>query len=58
MCALAFRGDEAGARVAAECARRGILFKRGAYNFVSAAHAEADVARLLGVLSDVLDAAG
>jgi glutamate-1-semialdehyde aminotransferase len=58
MCALAFRGDDAGAHVAAECARRGILFKRGAYNFVSAAHTEADVARLLGVLSEVLDAAG
>jgi glutamate-1-semialdehyde aminotransferase len=54
MCALAFRGDDGGARVAAECARRGLLFKRGAYNFVSAAHGGADVVRLLDVLGEVL----
>lgn len=58
MCAFAFRSDDAGARVAAECARRGILFKRGAYNFVSAAHDPADVDRLLGTLGEVLDAGG
>ena len=58
MCALAFRSEDAGSRVAAECARRGLLFKRGAYNFVSAAHAPGDVTRLLDTLSEVLDAGG
>lgn len=56
MCALAFRTEDAGARVAADCARRGLLFKRGAYNFVSAAHTPADVTRLLDTLAEVLDA--
>lgn len=58
MCALAFRSDDAGGRVAAECARRGILFKRSAYNFVSAAHSPADVTRLLDALDDVLAGSG
>jgi glutamate-1-semialdehyde 2,1-aminomutase len=58
MCAFAFRTDEAGATVAAECARRGLLFKRGAYNFVSAAHAPADVTRLLDTLAEILDGRG
>ena len=58
MCALAFRTDEAGSRAAAECARRGLLFKRGAYNFVSAAHSPADVSHLLAALDDILEGSG
>jgi glutamate-1-semialdehyde 2,1-aminomutase len=58
MCALTFRSAAAGAQVAAACARHGILFKRSAYNFVSAAHDAADVTRLLDVLRDVLPAVG
>ncbi|MDQ2669159.1 MAG: aminotransferase class III-fold pyridoxal phosphate-dependent enzyme [Gemmatimonadota bacterium] len=54
MCALAFRTEEAGARAAAGCAHRGILFKRGAYNFVSAAHSGTEINLLLDTLSDVL----
>lgn len=54
MCALSFRREREGARVAAECARRGVLFKRGAYNFVSAAHADADIDHLLSALAEAL----
>ena len=43
--------------VAAGCARRGLLFKRTAYNFVSLAHGAADVAFTLGVLEEVLKSA-
>jgi glutamate-1-semialdehyde 2,1-aminomutase len=48
--------EEASRAVAAGCARRGILFKRSAYNFVSLAHTEADVDRTLGVLEEVVKA--
>jgi glutamate-1-semialdehyde 2,1-aminomutase len=58
MCCLLFRADAVGARLAVEAARRGILFKRSAYNFVSAAHAEGDVDRALAVLEDSLAALG
>lgn len=54
MCALRFRDEAISGQVAADCARAGVLFKRGAYNFVSAAHDEADVDRLLGLLAEVL----
>jgi glutamate-1-semialdehyde 2,1-aminomutase len=43
--------------VAAGCARRGLLFKRTAYNFVSLAHGAADIAFTLGVLEEVLKSA-
>jgi glutamate-1-semialdehyde aminotransferase len=46
--------EEASRAVAAGCARRGILFKRSAYNFVSLAHSEADIDRTLGVLEEVV----
>ena len=46
--------EEASRAVAAGCARRGVLFKRSAYNFVSLAHTEADVDRTLGVLEEVV----
>jgi glutamate-1-semialdehyde 2,1-aminomutase len=58
MCCLLFRADAAGGRLAVEAARRGVLFKRSAYNFVSAAHTDADVDRLLDVLDAGLAALG
>ncbi len=51
---LKFSDDAGGCRVAAECARRGVLFKRNAYNFVSLAHTEADVDHCLVVLGEAL----
>jgi glutamate-1-semialdehyde 2,1-aminomutase len=52
-------GDEAlSAGLAAACARRGLLFKRSAYNFVSLAHDEAVVDRTLGILDEALGALG
>ena len=48
--------ESAGAAVAVEAARRGLLFKRGAYNFVSLAHDEAAVDRALEVLEEALGA--
>jgi glutamate-1-semialdehyde aminotransferase len=41
MCFLQFRNDALGAELARETARRGLLFKRTAYNFVSLAHDDA-----------------
>jgi glutamate-1-semialdehyde 2,1-aminomutase len=58
MCCLLFRADAAGARLAVEAARRGVLFKRSAYNFVSAAHTEADVDRALVALEEGLATLG
>jgi glutamate-1-semialdehyde 2,1-aminomutase len=54
---LHFASEELSSRVAVECARRGLLFKRTAYNFVSYAHTEDDVDRVLGTLGDALKAA-
>ncbi len=54
MCYLRFGSDEFSGRVARECARRGVLFKRSAYNFVSLAHDQAAVDRGLAVLGEVL----
>jgi len=54
MCFLHYTDDRTSASVARACAARGILFKRTAYNFVSYAHAEADVDRTLSVLDEVL----
>jgi glutamate-1-semialdehyde 2,1-aminomutase len=56
MCCLQFHEEAAGAALAVGAARRGLLFKRGAYNFVSLAHDEAVVDRALGVLEDALEA--
>lgn len=58
MCCLLYRDDAAGARLAVEGARRGLLFKRNAYNFVSLAHGEADVDRALEILDASLGAMG
>ena len=56
MCCFLFHDERAGAALAVETARRGLLFKRTAYNFVSLAHDEAVVDRALGVLGDALAA--
>jgi glutamate-1-semialdehyde 2,1-aminomutase len=58
MCCLLFHDEVVGARLAAETARRGVLFKRSAYNFVSMAHGERDVAHAIGVLGEVLEGLG
>jgi len=55
MCNLVFHDEATGARVAAEAARRGVLFKRSAYNFVSMAHGEREIERAIGVLGEVLE---
>ena len=56
MCCFLFHDDRAGAELAVEAARRGLLFKRTAYNFVSLAHDEVAVDRALGVLDEALAA--
>jgi glutamate-1-semialdehyde 2,1-aminomutase len=54
MCFLHYTNEEISRAVAAECAKRGLLFKRTAYNFVSLAHGEPEVDAALGVLEEVL----
>jgi glutamate-1-semialdehyde 2,1-aminomutase len=54
MCCFQFHDEAAGAALAVEAARRGLLFKRGAYNYVSLAHDEAVVDRALGILEESL----
>jgi glutamate-1-semialdehyde aminotransferase len=54
MCHLSFPDQALGFRFAAQCARRGLLFKRNGYNFVSLAHGEAQVDRALAIVADAL----
>ncbi len=54
MCYLRYPNEEISRQVAQGCARRGLLFKRTAYNFVSLAHDEPAVDRALGILDEVL----
>jgi glutamate-1-semialdehyde 2,1-aminomutase len=54
MCHLEFRDEPVSGRVATECAERGLLFKRGAYNFVSLAHDDWVVDRSLAILDKAL----
>lgn len=54
MCYLRFADERTSQRVAQGCARRGLLFKRNAYNFVTLAHTNADVLQALGILDAVL----
>jgi len=54
MCFLHYVTEDLSRAVARECANRGLLFKRTAYNFVSLAHGEAEVDQALGVLEEVL----
>jgi glutamate-1-semialdehyde 2,1-aminomutase len=56
MCYLRHGNEGTSQRLAAECARRGLLFKRTAYNFVSLAHDDASVDRALGILDEALSA--
>ncbi len=58
MCFLEYRTEVVSGRVATACAERGLLFKRGAYNFVSLAHDDATVDRTLAILDDALAAVG
>ncbi|HEU5042092.1 MAG TPA: aminotransferase class III-fold pyridoxal phosphate-dependent enzyme [Gemmatimonadales bacterium] len=58
MCHLAFRDEPVSGQVARACARRGLLFKRGAYNFVSLAHDESAVDRALALLDDAISEVG
>jgi len=54
MCFLQFAEERYAASVALGSARRGVLFKRSAYDFVSLAHDDAAVDRTLEVLEEVV----
>ena len=54
MCHLEFREEPVSGQVAGACAERGLLFKRGAYNFVSLAHDDSVVDRSLAILDEAL----
>lgn len=54
MCAFEWVDEDTGARVALECARRGLIFKRTPWNFVSLAHSDAVVDDALGVISEAI----
>ncbi len=54
MCFLRYADDRISEQVARGCARRGLLFKRNAYNFVSLAHTATDIREALGTLEVVL----
>lgn len=54
MCYLRYVDDEFSGRVAQGCVRRGLLFKRSAYNFVALAHDRAAIDSALGTLDEVL----
>ena len=53
MCFLQFASEERSRAIAVGCARRGLLFKRTAYNFVLLAHDEATIDRSLAILEEV-----
>ena len=55
MCFCRFREDQQGPAVARAAAQRGLLFKRSAYNFVSLAHGEGDIAASLAILAEAAD---
>src|SRR5437867_2870757 len=54
MCFLHFASESVSRDVARGCARRGLRFKRTAYNFVSLAHEESSIDRTLDLLAEVL----
>jgi glutamate-1-semialdehyde 2,1-aminomutase len=54
MCFLHYATEAMGQEVAAGCAKRGVLFKRTAYNFVSLAHDEEMVDRSLEILESTV----
>jgi hypothetical protein len=55
MCYLRFTTEAVSSRVAVACARRGLLFKRTAYNFVSLAHGEMEIDTALTLLNEALE---
>ncbi len=57
MSCLRFADDQAGSRVVRLAAERGLLWKRGAYNFPSLAHDFEAVDRAIGILDDACRAA-
>ena len=52
MCFLRFRDEESGIRLTRVAAERGLLLKRGAYNFVSLAHDASHVDHALAILEE------
>jgi len=54
MCYLDFATEALSCRVAREAARRGLLFKRNAYNFVSLAHGDEEIEMVTERLGDVM----
>jgi glutamate-1-semialdehyde 2,1-aminomutase len=58
MCFLHYATEDISRAVALGCARRGLLFKRTAYNFVSTAHDDDTIDRTLDTLDEVLRGAG
>lgn len=56
MCYLRHENEAVSHRVAIECANRGLLFKRTAYNFVSLAHDQDTIDRALDILDEALTA--
>jgi glutamate-1-semialdehyde 2,1-aminomutase len=54
MCFLRFRDEAVSQAVAAGATRRGVLFKRSAYNFVSLAHDGAALDAVLGAVEETL----
>ncbi|MGH7675819.1 MAG: aminotransferase class III-fold pyridoxal phosphate-dependent enzyme [Gemmatimonadales bacterium] len=54
MCFLNYATEETARRVTAACARRGVLFKRTAYNFASLAHDAQTVERTLEALNEAV----
>ncbi|HET7427713.1 MAG TPA: aminotransferase class III-fold pyridoxal phosphate-dependent enzyme [Gemmatimonadales bacterium] len=58
MCCLEFHDEAVGAALAVASARRGLLFKRSAYNFVSLAHDDASVDQALALLAEACDEIG
>jgi hypothetical protein len=58
MCYLQFADEETSQHVARGCARRGLLFKRSAYNFVSLAHDAGSVDTALGIVDETLQELG
>jgi glutamate-1-semialdehyde 2,1-aminomutase len=56
MCYLTFADEQVSSAVALTAARRGLLFKRSAYNFMSLAHTDETVDEILVRLESALDA--
>jgi acetylornithine/succinyldiaminopimelate/putrescine aminotransferase len=55
MCFCRFRNEPQGPALAQAAARRGLLFKRSAYNFVSLAHGPGDIALTVEILAEAAD---